>query len=687
MAREFAGQTCGIYPRVSTRKQAKNNRSSLKDQEEACRDYATENEMVVDEACVKPEAYTSTVMKRPELNQLLAEMKARQVHNLIIDRADRMTRAGQLVAATFLKQFTRAGITLHIVAIGENGLVVRDDKGVKDFLDAAYQAQQDNKQRTRIIMRARRSRARAGHYIPGNHQPYGYHYALCAWDDEGNVTDKRLEPDTRAYAERGFATTFAANPFEARKRIVQLYAEGHSFGSIAQVLSREGVPTSTHLLKLGRGTRIEWWPRTVRYIAVNPLNEGILTNFRQTSEWMDPDDRHEEEWLKERPVPLDKQVIVTPVHGPIERVVDERTALRVALRQEKSGAFAIPSVPTKYAGHSLMAGGVAKCVCGGTLRVNSRLHRNGKTYLYYRCQRGKLLPTACPGLCVPVGVADEVAWEALSEALTAMDQNDSLDNYLDILAATQAQVDVRSAAADDIADLKAARAMLQQEQERLTVDLGRVKSESAHETLLRRIDQLGDGIAEANRKIAANERQAARVAERRAVLADTLYQYHRYIGLIGRLDVKNKAHVPILVAIARAVGARFTVSKDAVGRPEVSVELLITPASAAPWFNSELEQLGVDLDSEYGRVIEKEHPPFVTSGSSPSSASPIPATAAPARRKRPSSTAAPSRPSPPSSLASSRAKCAPGSTRALPSLSPASKSPATSLSAPRPSPS
>jgi site-specific DNA recombinase len=111
MPSEYADQSCGIYPRVSTIKQTKNSRSSLQDQENACRDYARALNMAVDEACVKPEAFTSLKKSRPELNSLLAEMKARQVRHLIVDRVDRMTRAGQLVALTFLQQFTRAGST------------------------------------------------------------------------------------------------------------------------------------------------------------------------------------------------------------------------------------------------------------------------------------------------------------------------------------------------------------------------------------------------------------------------------------------------------------------------------------------------------------------------------------------------------------------------------------------------
>src|SRR5260221_7447190 len=239
MASDFQGQSCGIYPRVSTIKQAKKDRSSLKDQENACRDYARVLLMDVDEACVKPEAYTSTKLNRPELNQLLAEMKARHVPNLIIDRVDRTSRAGLDAAYTFLRQFHESGITLHIVSMGheedtdddddgaeraKHALVIRkhDQVALKAFFDAAFSAYEDNKKRTRIVKRAKHSYALAGRYLRGSRAPYGYRYEPCEYDGAGNVIDKCMVPDEKPFAERGFITTFAPNPYAARQKMLRL---------------------------------------------------------------------------------------------------------------------------------------------------------------------------------------------------------------------------------------------------------------------------------------------------------------------------------------------------------------------------------------------------------------------------------------------------------------------------------
>jgi DNA invertase Pin-like site-specific DNA recombinase len=89
----YAGQTFGVYPRVSTLAQATDDKDSLDAQIEAAQEYGEELGMLLDPVCVRKEAHTSTTMDRPELNTLLCGMRQRKVRNLVIDRADRLTRA------------------------------------------------------------------------------------------------------------------------------------------------------------------------------------------------------------------------------------------------------------------------------------------------------------------------------------------------------------------------------------------------------------------------------------------------------------------------------------------------------------------------------------------------------------------------------------------------------------------
>jgi DNA invertase Pin-like site-specific DNA recombinase len=656
---EFAGQSCGIYPRVSTRAQAKKSRTSLQDQEQACRDYAAFQGMVVVEDCVKPESYTSTKRLRPVLNELIAKMKAQRVRHLIVDRVDRLTRQGQLVASLFLWQFHNAGILLHVVSLGggdEDGaddeddpgsaLVVRTDKDAKDFLDAAYIAQQENKKRARITKRARRSRAKDGHYIHGSSAPYGFTYVPCEYDEDGHVTDYRLEPDTRPYSERGFPTTFAPHPYAARKKMLQLYAGGTSCQQIAHTLVDAGVPTRDALLHR-REDRGWWWDTTVQYLVVSPLNEGVLTNFRHTYETADPDDDHEEEWTKKRPVPLEKQQVVKPAHGSPEPLMDEALAARLAQRRANRKVNQPAEPGATPAGPALLVGGLALCGmgCGNPIHAHSvrrRRQAHEKVYQYYYCKRHMFARASCPGFSFPVAYLDPIAWEAFYTAMVALrregegydyhynvedemrsefedemrsefedaaedevDIHIEMDSYLDKLARKVSDLATENSAADDpLAELRAGRSYFARQVALLSADLAHM-GPIGRDSHLKQINQFEANIAEADRQIAAHERQAARVAERRQLLNTYLHQWHEYSGFLGRLDPYQPQDIPVMAEVMRLVGARLTVRKDERGWPDIHVHLDITPAVAQPWFTPEaLQDAQARLDKRRADALD-----------------------------------------------------------------------------------
>lgn len=196
----FAGQTFGIYPRVSTLTQGDDEKVSLDAQIEACKEYGEELDMVLDSVCVRKERFTSTKMNRPELNALLRDLRARSVPNLVIDRADRLTRSGMLAAATLLTRFTDAGILLHIVSMD---LIVEDEQGVKLFLDAAFAAQQFNAAKTHAVRRARRYSAKhKGRYARGNRPPFGWRFEITESDDKGKPVNWKLVHDDATYPVR-----------------------------------------------------------------------------------------------------------------------------------------------------------------------------------------------------------------------------------------------------------------------------------------------------------------------------------------------------------------------------------------------------------------------------------------------------------------------------------------------------
>jgi DNA invertase Pin-like site-specific DNA recombinase len=628
---EFNGQTCGIYPRVSTQKQARSDRTSLEDQTKACRAYALATGMAVDEMCVKPEPYTSTKMQRPELNDLLRIMQAHRVANLVIDRVDRMTRAGQLAAVQFLQQFTRAGITLHIVSMAyeddldddederhASALVLRkhDDKAVKDFLDAAYAAQEDNKKRVRIVKRAKRSRAKKGHYLRGSRAPYGFRHEPVEWDAHGIPTHYKMVPDTVSYAERGFplAATFAPNPHEARRRMVRLYAEGYSPKRIREMLVAAGVPTATAMTPRAGGAG-EWYPRTVWMLVNNPLNEGKLYNFRHKNVPKDPDERHEDEWTQQAPVPLDKQILVEPKYGSPDPLVDEDTARALERRRETGNKSSRPWAASRYGEYALLATGRGRCMCGDSLYVN-RTNRRGYDYLYYHCSKGRSFSELpCHRWSIRVDIADPIAWLDLTTALSTLDRT-SGDNYMDVLAKAQLEYDRTPQADGALSDLEAALELLQRQYNDAHADYRRAQTSMVKASLLKDMERSALAIDEAERKIAARRQQAMRLDERREVLNTYLTQYRRYVDALWRIEPSDPAHMPLMIELARRVGATWTLKSLEPIRPHTpslqepdpfSVGLAISPDVAQPWFTTEQEER-LALDPWNGGVVESGDP-------------------------------------------------------------------------------
>ena len=239
-----AGQSFGIYPRVSSLAQSKEDKSSLDAQIEACQDYGEALGMVLDVDCVKKEAHTTTTLDRPQLKALLTLMRERRVRNLVIDRADRLTRQGMLAAASLLTQFTQSGILLHIVSMD---MVVKDEYQIMLFLQMAFAAQQANNARIEAMKRARRKNVRDGRFLRGNHPPYGFLFELVETNDKGRPTKVALVPDLREIG--GFKA------WETRRRICRLYLDGESTQRIAARFTEEGVPTASMIYGFANATR------------------------------------------------------------------------------------------------------------------------------------------------------------------------------------------------------------------------------------------------------------------------------------------------------------------------------------------------------------------------------------------------------------------------------------------------
>jgi hypothetical protein len=519
-------------------------------------------------------------------------MRTRHVQNLIIDTADRMTRQGQLAASIFLNQFVEAGITLHVVSLD---LVVNDDQGVWAFLDAAYNAKQENKLRIRKSKRSKMSCARRGVYVRGNHAPYGYRYVAVVDDAAGNVTDKRMEPDERAYAERGFMTDFAASPYDARREILRLYAdERWSFQKIANKLNDVCVPTAATLLKRTHAQGV-WYARTVSCLINQPINSGRLVNhFSETDE-------------------SPAQVIeVSSIYGNPVALVNARDRGVIALRRARN-LETYYSRTSPLANRALLAGRLAKCgACGGTIVAKPCKHRGkDKTYVYYRCARHDRVRSSCPGLNLSAKEVDMWAWLKVMGAMAQLTETSPggvAVSYTEVLTKMGTDRENAASAAGELspaaamANLKAARDKLTAQAANLTDSIRMTESKYVRATLVQDLERLEPEIQKADEAIAKAERQVQQYTQRVKLAADFLDRYEQYRDALMALDTRYEECIPIMRALLQSIGAQFTLDPDMFvkaqtqdSEPDIQVVITLTPQTALPWLAAE----------EIGRVVDE----------------------------------------------------------------------------------
>ncbi len=133
---------------------------------------------------------------RPQLKALLALMRERKVRNLVIDRADRLTRQGMLAAASLLTEFTRLGILLHIVSMN---MTISNEYEVMMYLQMAFAAQQANKARIEAMKRTKHKNAREGRFLRG----IGHRTAFCMRRSGGCQRQRDQDrPDSRYARDR-----------------------------------------------------------------------------------------------------------------------------------------------------------------------------------------------------------------------------------------------------------------------------------------------------------------------------------------------------------------------------------------------------------------------------------------------------------------------------------------------------
>ena len=569
----FEGQTFGIYPRVSSIQQSREGKSSLDAQIEACQAYGEWMGMALDSECVKKESASATTLDRPQLKALLALMRERKVRNLVIDRADRLTRQGMLAAASLLTQFTQSGILLHIVSMN---MTVADEYQVMMFLQMAFAAQQANKARIEAMKRTKHKNARDGRFLRGNRPPYGFLYEAAETDAKGNATKIALVPDMREF--NGF------RPYEQRVRACQLCLAGESARRIADRFSEEGVPTA-RAINGHNGASRYWQPSTVLYMVRDPINVGIARSIRSHQRNAPPDERHEYAWSQRVGVATQDQI-------EIPGVVQEPYILTVEQAAEiERNVAAAPHLrpPTKKTVGALLRGGIARCgqitqdgtVCGGAMRVKS----DGKPghSMYYTCRVHEIQPQRCPGVSIRADLLDMYAWRGVLTKLVE-------PGTLEALAREQAALDTSENPSSRLSQLTRTRDSLRAKRANIVDSLALTDDMDTRVTLLSRAKELSAMIAEAERDLEAYTRLAADWDAKMALLKNVAYQMKRYSAHVLALKEDNPNDAPYVRTIILSLGVQPIVSIDN-GVYKVVNEYNLGAGTAKPWFPPGVEDV------------------------------------------------------------------------------------------------
>ncbi len=603
--REFVGQTFGIYPRVSTLAQAEDDKASLDAQIESCQEYGEDLGMVVDEACIRKESHTATTSDRPELAALLRDMKARRVRNLVVDRVDRVTREGQLPAAILLERFTAASITLHIVSMDR---CVKTSEDVNNFLAAAYAAEQANVARMRALRMARRAYARKGRYLKGNRAPYGFQFKTVERDSNGRPTKYHLIADRRE--------TNGHRPWDVRRRICLDFIAGESYWGIAKKLTDEGVPTSLMLAGQRRASP-HWSPSTVHDLLYEPLNEGIVTSFRQRMVPADPDAKHASRWKRVEAVSPDKQI---PISGIVDDPLlspSEVEALQARLALDEDVKKKRTPINATLSHWAMLREGMVVCgmprlddptqICGGSLRVKTYKRTPVRRKMQYACQKHDSTPSRCSGLWLSVVDLDSQVWgEVIGHLLTP--------GKFEEVAQKQSRLDTDDSPASRLKHLQNVRADLARKATNLQATIADTDDPDLRADFLADLKRIRANLQQAEQDLDAYERLAADYERKRALLGDIEYQTKRHMKRILELtkrlptpatpdlDVMTLDDIESMHRICQSLGVRPIVRRFPDGTYTVTVEFNIGSATGVSWFPddaAEGEAGSVGVDGSY----------------------------------------------------------------------------------------
>lgn len=406
---------------------------------------------------------------RPVMQQLLADIEAGRVENVIAFKWSRMSRDA-LEGMEILSRSKRSGVSWRFVhgdiPVGVEGtpaavLFQAFAGSGAEGERASIKIQTDRGYEERIARGGRRS---------GRKPPYGWKSP-----DLGPGPDKKRRP--------GWTLEQKDEEAKVVEKIYRRLVSGESLAKITAWLQDSDYKTPTGLLPH------YWSDVTVKNIIRHPVNYGRLVTdrYQQVPGTSSSRERPEDDWRD------------IPNAEPLVPIVDEGTwraaVAGLAENRKRSGGKKNPD------NHGLLSYGVAVCACTDHTPKNLRWHMDKRGR--YKTDQKTHRTHGCPFVSVSSQPLDEEVWQ---EVLRVIRTPDAIASELK----NQVEGDT---AKDELKEATAKVHKLRRNVENLTDSIADTDSNASRKTLLARLDEFNVELEQAELFCQSVAARAAQVTD------------------------------------------------------------------------------------------------------------------------------------------------------------------------------
>jgi site-specific DNA recombinase len=357
------------------------------------------------------EAVTGVIWReRPVLSELREAARRDEFDIVVVGRFDRLAREDDVQTVIM------EDLAYNRVKTESATQKIEDSPAGRFMLHVyGFMAEEDRRRLLRITKDGRRKRVSVHKKMLGQHVAnYGY-----KWNEDRSAY---LLNEEKFQSKDGTEWT----EVEIIRRMFDMIDDGGSLRGLAQMLTKEGIPTRN-------GGQV-WHRSTLHHILTNSCYIGKTTIFR-TNRTKTPDGKThsmpypEEEWVTlEESIP---PILVTKDGKP-----DIQKWERVQMRLELNKQRAVRNNHNPEA--TLLRGGLAFCgYCGRTLQAHRHTENN---YYVYRCSKGLEQGGPCSHVRPHAQPIDDAAWKRaveiirnprlVEEAIAAQTPEDKTENDL-----------------------------------------------------------------------------------------------------------------------------------------------------------------------------------------------------------------------------------------------------------------